>query len=104
METLIIGGLVTPRHSSCGTNSGEEFEVFKVEDNFFSSNSFILLSAIAGEENTNTNTNTNTRKLLVSIPSAPVSLQGPFDILAIVPVDSLGGDILIEGMTTQFPA
>ena len=40
---------------------------------------------------------------VVSIPSAPVNLQGPFDILAVVPVDSLGGDILIEGMASQFP-
>lgn len=30
-------------------------------------------------------------------------LQGPFDILSVVPVDSLGRDIPIEGMTTQFP-
>ena len=44
-------------------------------------------------------------RLLVSIPSAPVSLhlQGPLDILAVVPVHSLGGDILIKGMATQLP-
>jgi hypothetical protein len=30
-------------------------------------------------------------------------LQGPFDILAIVPVDCLSGDIFIKGMATQLP-
>jgi len=32
------------------------------------------------------------------------NLQRPFDILAVIPVDSLSGDIFPESVTTQFTA
>ena len=49
-------------------------------------------------------------KIQIHTPTLPrcrvtnLQLQGPFDILAVIPMDSLSRDIFIKSVTTQFTA